>query len=217
MTFEEVVDQALAMLQCRGRVTYRMLKRQFSLDDEALADLKFELIEGQRLATDENGSILVWTGHAASSPQSTSTQIDQPPVIQDAPIVAKPLPTTPLPPDAQRRQLTVLFCDVVNSTRLASQFDPEDLRMVSFVLWRLGYPSQAVQKSHDAITLAQELVQTYSLAQALCRAAKIHQYCREGPVTQQRAEATVALATDVPHRSVDGCRVPGSSVAASTG
>jgi hypothetical protein len=40
MTFEEVVDQALAMLQRRGRVTYRLLKRQFSLDDEALEDLK---------------------------------------------------------------------------------------------------------------------------------------------------------------------------------
>src|SRR5262245_51961500 len=34
MTFEEIVDQALAMLQRRGRVAYRTLKRQFNLDDE---------------------------------------------------------------------------------------------------------------------------------------------------------------------------------------
>jgi hypothetical protein len=40
MTFEEIVDQAIAMVQRRGRVTYRMLKRQFDLDEEALADLK---------------------------------------------------------------------------------------------------------------------------------------------------------------------------------
>jgi hypothetical protein len=40
ITFEEVVDQASAMLQRRGRVTYRLLKRQFHLDDEALEDLK---------------------------------------------------------------------------------------------------------------------------------------------------------------------------------
>jgi tetratricopeptide (TPR) repeat protein len=40
MTFEEVVDQALAMLQRRGRVTYRMLQRHFQLDDAALEDLK---------------------------------------------------------------------------------------------------------------------------------------------------------------------------------
>ena len=39
MTFEEVLDQAIAMLQRRGRVTYRTLKRQFQLDDEALVRL----------------------------------------------------------------------------------------------------------------------------------------------------------------------------------
>jgi hypothetical protein len=37
MTFEEIVDQALAILQRRGRVAYRTLKRQFTPDDEALA------------------------------------------------------------------------------------------------------------------------------------------------------------------------------------
>jgi hypothetical protein len=59
VTFEEVVDQALAMLQRRGRVTYRLLKRQFDLDDGALEDLKLELIKGQRLAVDEEGEVLV--------------------------------------------------------------------------------------------------------------------------------------------------------------
>jgi hypothetical protein len=59
VTFEEVVDQALAMLQRRRRVTYRMLKRQFDLDDGALEDLKLELIKGQRLAMDEEGEVLV--------------------------------------------------------------------------------------------------------------------------------------------------------------
>jgi hypothetical protein len=37
MTFEEVLDQAMAMLQRRGRVTYRTLQLQFTLDDEQLA------------------------------------------------------------------------------------------------------------------------------------------------------------------------------------
>src|SRR5215475_6821340 len=48
MTFEEILDQAIAMLQRRGRVSYSTLKRQFQLDDAALEDLKNELIEGQR-------------------------------------------------------------------------------------------------------------------------------------------------------------------------
>ena len=62
MTFEEILDQAIAMLQRRGRLTYRALKRQFQLDDAYLEDLKAELIEGQRLAVDEDGRVLVWTG-----------------------------------------------------------------------------------------------------------------------------------------------------------
>ena len=46
MTFEEILDHAIAMLQRRGRLTYSTLKRQFQLDDAALEDLKNELIEG---------------------------------------------------------------------------------------------------------------------------------------------------------------------------
>jgi hypothetical protein len=67
MTFEEMLDQAIAMLQRRGRLTYGTLKRQFQLDDAALEDLKNELIEGQRLAVDERGNVLVWTGETASA------------------------------------------------------------------------------------------------------------------------------------------------------
>ena len=62
MTFEELLDQAIALLQRRGRLTYRALKRQFDLDDDYLEDLKAELIQGQRLAVDEDGEVLVWTG-----------------------------------------------------------------------------------------------------------------------------------------------------------
>src|SRR5262245_50373030 len=62
MTFEEILDEALAMLQRRGRLTYGALKRQFNLDEAYLEDLTAELIEGQRLAMDEDGKVLVWTG-----------------------------------------------------------------------------------------------------------------------------------------------------------
>src|SRR4051794_30545285 len=36
----------------------------------------------------------------------------------------------PAPTDAERRQLTVIFSDLVGSTALATRFDPEDLREV---------------------------------------------------------------------------------------
>ena len=42
MTFEEILDQAIAMLQRRERLTYGALKRQFNLDDAYLEDLKDE-------------------------------------------------------------------------------------------------------------------------------------------------------------------------------
>src|SRR5262244_539162 len=68
MTFEEILDQAIAMLQRRGRLTYGTLKRQFQLDDAALEDVKNELIEGQRLAVDERDTVLVWTGTVPAMP-----------------------------------------------------------------------------------------------------------------------------------------------------
>src|SRR4029434_7835399 len=113
MTFEELLDQAIDLLQRRGRVTYRTLKRQFDLDDAVLEDLTEELIYGQRLAVDEDGRVLVWTGGASSPPTP----------------VASPL-AEPEAPEAERRQLTVLFCDLVDSTVLSGQLDPEELRQV---------------------------------------------------------------------------------------
>jgi hypothetical protein len=59
MTFEEILDQAIAMLQRRGRVMYRTLRLQFQLDEEQLEALKEALIEAERLAVDEEGRILV--------------------------------------------------------------------------------------------------------------------------------------------------------------
>jgi class 3 adenylate cyclase len=133
MTFEEILDQAIAMLQRRGRLTYSTLKRQFQLDDAALDDLKNELIEGQRLAVDERGNVLVWTGEAAVTPTSPlpSAQSASQPVTQEVLLsqTTSP-PAASSPPDAERRQLTVLFCDLVESTTLASHLDPEDLRAV---------------------------------------------------------------------------------------
>src|ERR671935_1707878 len=136
MTFEEILDQAIAMLQRRGRLTYGALKRQFQLDDAYLEDLKAELIEGQRLAVDEDGRVLVWSGGTDVAPTTTppapQSASPGPPRTTQAvhpPQTATP-PTERRPPEAERRQLTVLFCDLVDSTALASQLDPEELREV---------------------------------------------------------------------------------------
>src|SRR5881409_3590373 len=129
MTFEEVLDQAIVMLQRRGRLTYGTLKRQFQLDDAALDDLKDELIVGQRLAVDEDGRVLVWTGGSSSAP-TTASPLPPSTTLGVAPAQVGGTLVAPPAPEAERRQLTVMFCDLVDSTRLSSQLDPEDWREV---------------------------------------------------------------------------------------
>lgn len=48
-------------------------------------------------------------------------------------------------------------------------------------LWQLGYPDQALQHSHMALTLAQEISHPFSLTLALLYAAYFHQWRRETP------------------------------------
>ena len=120
MDFYAVLARVIELLQREGRTSYRALKRQFALDDDYLEDLKVELIEVKQLAVDQDGMMLVWTG-AAPSQRAT----------QEVPLTpTATLPTAPPPAEAERRQLTVLFCDLVDSTRLASQLDPEELLQV---------------------------------------------------------------------------------------
>ena len=133
MDFYTLLDQVLALLRQRGRVSYRALKRQFQLDDETLADLIAELLYAHHPVGEGEGSGLVWLGDASPAPEASSPVL-QPETsrsVQDTPSTrsASP-PTTPPRPEAERRQLTVMFCDLVDSTALAGQLDPEDLREV---------------------------------------------------------------------------------------
>src|SRR5712692_5870301 len=130
MTFDELLVQVVELLQHQGRVSYGALKRRFALDDDYLQDLKDELINAQRVAVDEEGKVLVWVGDASVA----SSQL---PVAS-----SQPLAPSPQYPDSrrqtldprliagERRQLTVMFCDLVGSTALSMQLDPEELRAV---------------------------------------------------------------------------------------
>jgi TOMM system kinase/cyclase fusion protein len=64
------------------------------------------------------------------------------------------------------------------------------------VLWFLGYPDQALQRIHEALTLGQELAHPHSLAIALHFAAELHQLRREGQAAQERAEMEIALSEE---------------------
>src|SRR5712691_5578856 len=120
MTFDEILEQVITLLQRQGRVSYRALKMRFDLDDEYLDVLKEELIDAQRVATDEDGRILVWTGspRTAEAVSQADKPTQQPPLQYDQPTQSEPPPTVPHTPEAERRQLTVMFIDLVASTQL---------------------------------------------------------------------------------------------------
>ena len=142
---DAVLPELIGLLQRRGRVTYRTLTQVFGLDETLLHDLREELLF-QRLAMDEDGKGLVWTGTALRYPPDHYPPPDPAAVTSLAPplrSLESPLPEASLPagpvdtsrlarsaPEAERRQVTVLFCDLVDSTRLAQQLDAEDYRAV---------------------------------------------------------------------------------------
>ena len=72
MTFDDILEQVIALLKRQGRVSYPALKIRFSLNDEYLEAIKAEIIEAQQLATDENGRVLVWTGNPAETSAAAS-------------------------------------------------------------------------------------------------------------------------------------------------
>src|SRR5207249_1157225 len=133
MTFEEILDQAIAMLQRRGRLTYGALKRQFQLDDAYLEDVKNELIEGQRLAVDEAGRVLVWTGTpnlTAASPTASAAMSERAPLAYTPSYLAEKIFTSRRALEGERKQVTVLFADLKGSTELIAGLDPEEAQQL---------------------------------------------------------------------------------------
>src|ERR1700739_2155177 len=98
MDFYAVLDQVVELVRSRGRGSYQALKLNFDLDDKHFQALKEELLFAQDGTIRDEGSGFTWVG--------------QPTVTGTAP--------KPQSPEAERRQLTMLFCDLVGSTRLAT-------------------------------------------------------------------------------------------------
>jgi len=129
VTFDEILDQALALLQRRGRLTYRALQRQFNLDEAYFADLRDEIIRGQRLAVDEGGAVLVWTGDSApvSAPASTPELV---PLMYTPPHLVEKIRSAQTALEGERKQVTVLFADLKGSMELLAERDPEEARQI---------------------------------------------------------------------------------------
>ncbi len=119
MGFLDTVRRAKTYLEEQGRVSLSALKLEFDLDDTRLESLIEELVDVQQVAARE-GKVLSWVGAAraeASTREPGTRGTPEPPSLAAA---ARPVARE------ERRQLTVLFCDLVDSTPLAARFDPED-------------------------------------------------------------------------------------------
>ena len=148
MDYSKLLAVVTWLLEREQRVSHRFLKREFDLDQELLEDLCFELVHARKVA-EEDGEILIWTGDdgrhpVAASGDAPSVKARVPPGgpsqsrHADSKTLAQaarsssspPKPAEPTRTDAERRQLTVMFCDLVGSTALSTRLDPEDLREV---------------------------------------------------------------------------------------
>jgi class 3 adenylate cyclase/tetratricopeptide (TPR) repeat protein len=142
MDFEQVLKEVVWRLVTEGRISYRRIKLSFALDDDGLEELRSELIGIKRVAADVDGEHLVLAsegrlarpeGAALSQPLPAlrlAERLPAPAIERDLPL-APPVSSAPAAaPDAERRQLTVMFCDLVGSTALSTGMDPEDLRDV---------------------------------------------------------------------------------------
>ena len=154
MKFSEIVDQAHALLQQKGRSTYRALKLEFDLNDEQLEALKEELLFAHPEVADEAGRGLVWTGSLASSVPSLESEKQRPMAIGQTldPRLSDPRHQPPIsytPPhlaeriraeqaaleargatDGERKTITALFADLKGSTALIEGLDPEEARAI---------------------------------------------------------------------------------------
>ncbi len=123
MSFLDTVRRAKTYLQEQGRVSLSALKREFDLGDEVLDELIDELVDVQQVAARE-GKVLSWIGAAraeASAPQPETRAASE---ASSEPAAA------PRATEAELRQLTVMFCDLVGSTALSERLDAEALSEV---------------------------------------------------------------------------------------
>ena len=112
-----------AWLRGLGLEQYAQLFRDNDIDGELLCGLTAEDLKELGISS---------FGHRRRLLNAITALGGEPPtrdVAQSATSVTS-APTSPPPIDAERRQLTVMFCDLVGSTALSARLDPEDLREV---------------------------------------------------------------------------------------
>ena len=133
----------LTCSSARGDCRTALSKARFQLDDDLLEALKDELIYAQRVAVDEDSRVLVWTGESVfalvSAPVPTSAQ-EQTPLSYTPPHLTEKILAARPTLEGERKQVTVLFADIKDSTELIKDLDPDrgTLRLEGLELVAMG-------------------------------------------------------------------------------
>jgi class 3 adenylate cyclase/tetratricopeptide (TPR) repeat protein len=128
MDYDAVLLQVLDLLQREKRLSYRVLKRRFGLDDNDLEDLKEDLVYAEQLAVDEEGRVLVWTGDSEAMPLPASPAgraPDRTPLTYTPEHLSEKILASRAALEGERKQVTILFADLKDSTELIRDLDPE--------------------------------------------------------------------------------------------
>jgi class 3 adenylate cyclase len=116
------------MLQQHGRVSYRALKRQFAIDDDYLEDLKEAILFAHPQVVDEGGRGLVWTVDTtavALAPDMPAPAPAPAPLTYTPPYLQEKILASRAALEGERKQVTVLFADIKDSTELIKDLDAE--------------------------------------------------------------------------------------------
>ncbi len=135
MTFNEVLSQTIAMLEQYDRVSHRALKRQFDIDDDYLEDLKEALLYAHPQVVDD-GQGLIWPGETSTTPETVSSPAsapiappvkdqEPPPISYTPQYLTEKILTSRSAFEGERKQVTICFADIKDSTELIRDLDPE--------------------------------------------------------------------------------------------
>src|SRR5437762_13441109 len=108
-----------AWLRGLGLEQYAQLFRDNDIDGEILCGMTAEDLKELGISS---------FGHRRRLLNAISALGGEPPTRYVAQSATSATSASPPPIDAERRQLTVMFCDLVGSTALSTRFDPADLR-----------------------------------------------------------------------------------------
>jgi class 3 adenylate cyclase len=137
MNLLDVVREVRRHLEENGRLSLRMLRRQFELDDGALEEVIEELVDVQRAARREENA-LAWSGNAAPShaapealPQpAREPRSYTPKHLADRILTEQAALESRGTAEGERKTITALFADIKGSVELMENLDPEDARAI---------------------------------------------------------------------------------------